>query len=104
MTKLSHARSTPESSCPWSFRMTVRRSSESSVAYSFGMSISVPFPSGPMWQNLPRRRPAVAGRAAGPAGREIRDDVELLTRFDERALERQVVARRDDQLMRNPAL
>ena len=42
--------------------------------------------------------------AAVLPGREIGDDVELLACLEESALERQVVARRDDQLVRHVTL
>ena len=74
--------------------MIVRRSSESSVAYVFGISISVAVAVGREWQNRPRWRP----------DGDVRDDVELLARVEERLLEREVVARRDDQLVRRAAL
>ena len=41
----------------------------------------------------------MAELAAVAPGREVRDHVELLTFGDERLLEREVVARRDDQLL-----
>ena len=42
----------------------------------------------------------VAELATVPAGSEVRNDIELLTGVEERALERQVVTRGDDQLVR----
>src|ERR671923_201963 len=55
-TKLSHSRVGVRSTWPCSLRTTVRRSSDSSVAYVFGWSIRAPVPSGEMWQNRPRLR------------------------------------------------
>jgi len=46
----------------------------------------------------------VAELATVPAGSEVRNDIELLTGVEERALERQVVTRGDDQLVRGAAL
>ena len=74
--------------------MIVRRSSESSVAYVFGTSISV---AGAV-------RADMAELAAVPPDGEVRDDVELLAGVEEGALERQVVARGHDQLVRRAAL
>ena len=72
----------------------MRRSSESSVAYVFGTSIGRGGSSGGRCQNRPR---------CGP-GRHVRHDVELLARLLECALEREVVVRRDDELMRCAAV
>ena len=94
MTKLSHSRSGNGSTAPWSLRRTVRRSSDSSVAYVFGTSIAHGSCPGARCQNFPRNGP----------DRDVRHDVDLLPRLLERALEREVVPRRDDQLVRRAAL
>ena len=57
MTKLSHSRSGNGSTAPWSLRRTVRRSSDSSVAYVFGTSIAHGSSPGARCQNLPRYGP-----------------------------------------------
>src|SRR6266571_2802734 len=46
----------------------------------------------------------VAELASSRARRNVGDDVEFFTRFEERGLEREVVARRHDQLVRHPTL
>ena len=94
MTKLSHSRSGSGSTAPWSLRMIVRRSSESSVAYVFGTSIGRGGSPGGRCQKRPR---------CGPGG-DVGDDVDLLARLLERALEREVVVRRHDELVRRAAL
>src|SRR5207247_1130913 len=49
-------------------------------------------------------RVAVAEAAAIASGGEIGDDVELLSRLEQRLLEREVVARRDEELVRQAPL
>ena len=72
----------------------MRRSSESSVAYSLGQ----------LDQRSSPVRVDVTEPASIPAGCEVGDDVELLPRVEERLLEREVVARCHDQLVRHASL
>ena len=72
----------------------MRRSSDSSVAYSFGTSIG--------WAPAVRRD--VTEAAAMATRRDVRDDVELLAGLEQRLFEREVVARRHEQLVRCAAL
>ena len=74
--------------------MIVRRSRLSSVAYVFGTSIGL---GGSPGRAMPE---AAAMRAGGDVG----DDVDLLAGVLEGALEREVVVRRDDELVRRAAL